>query len=115
VMTGFATGNWARDLLALGETAALERGLETLQTELQTTLHPAAMHLANWVDDPFSLGGYSVTPPGAYGAREALAAPTSDRLFWAGEATASKAWSTTVHGAYASGRRAASEVLVFSN
>lgn len=111
VMTGFASGNWARDLLARGEAGALEQGLRTLETELGKRLTPARMHLQNWVADPYSLGGYSITPPGARGMREILARPTADALFWAGEATGHKAGAATVHGAYASGRRAAQEIL----
>jgi monoamine oxidase len=111
VMTGFASGDWARGLLALGEAGALEQGLRTLETELGKSLTPAKMHLQNWVADPYSLGGYSITPPGARGMREVLARQTADALFWAGEATGHKAEAATVHGAYLSGRRAAREIL----
>jgi monoamine oxidase len=111
VMTAFASGNWARELLERGEAGALEQGLRTLEAELGKTLTPANMHLQNWVADPYSLGGYSITPPGARGMREILARPTANALFWAGEATGHKAEAATVHGAYASGRRAAQEIL----
>lgn len=112
VWTAFTTGDWTRELLALGEEGALMRGLETLRAELDNpTLQPVAMRWMNWTDEPFTCGGYSVTPPGGTGLREALAAPLAGRLFWAGEAAASEAWAATVHGAYASGRRAAAERL----
>jgi monoamine oxidase len=111
VMTGFASGDWARELLERGEAGALEHGLRTLETELGKPLTPARMHLQNWVADPYSLGGYSITPPGARGMRAILARQTNDALFWAGEATGHKAEAATVHGAYASGRRAAQEIL----
>lgn len=110
--TAFATGNWARSLLALGEAGALEQGLKTLRQEInRPDLRPTAMHLVNWPADPFTLGGYSVTPPGGVAAREVLARPVEGRLFWAGEAVAPLPWIATVHGAYASGRRAAQEIL----
>lgn len=112
VITAFATGDYARDLLARGETGALEAALATLRGELgRPDLQPAAAHLVNWVDDPFARGGYSVVMPGHVGARAALAQPTDGRLFWAGEATAPNPWGATVHGAYASGQRAAAEAL----
>lgn len=112
VVTAFATGDWARELLALGEEGALQHGLMTLRTELgRDDLQPDTMHLVNWPADPFAMGGYSVSPPGSAGARAQLAQPVADRLFWAGEVTAPEVWAATVHGAYASGRRAASEVL----
>ena len=113
VMTAFITGAWARELHAEGEEGALEHGFRTLQTELGRKLPlPQAALMVNWIDDPFAFGGYSVAPPGAEQARSALAQPVADRLYWAGEATAPNPWASTVHGAYASGRRAAAEILV---
>jgi monoamine oxidase len=112
IWTAFATGNWARELLALGETGALQKGLDTLRQELgRSDIQPSATHLMNWPADPFALGAYSVTRPGCVGARDELAKPTEKRLYWAGEATAPLPWIGTVHGAYASGLRAAAEIL----
>ncbi len=113
VMTAFITGDWARQLHDEGQEAALEHGFNTLQSELGRKLpYPQAAIMVNWIDDPFAFGGYSVAPPGALHAREDLAKPTANRLYWAGEATAPHPWASTVHGAYASGRRAAAEILV---
>jgi monoamine oxidase len=113
IMTAFITGDWARELHAQGEEGALEHGFQTLQSELGRELpRPQSAVMVNWIDDPFTLGGYSAAPPGAAKARAALAQSIGERLFWAGEATAPNAWSSTVHGAYASGRRAAAEILV---
>ena len=67
--------------------------------------------LADWVRDPFSLGSYSYTKPGAAGRRAVLATPIGQRLYFAGEATAPAPHYQTVHGAYTSGRRAAREIL----
>lgn len=112
VWTAFVSGDMARQLLQDGEAAALQAALHTLRTELdRPDLTPIAAHVVNWVDDPFSLGGYSVTKPGGAQARASLAQPLDHKLYWAGEATASNAWAATVHGAYASGRRAAAEIL----
>jgi monoamine oxidase len=63
-----------------------------------------------WRRDPFARGSYSYATVGHADARAALAAPVDDRLFFAGEAT-SPDYFSTAHGAYASGRRAADEVL----
>lgn len=112
VMTAFITGDWARELHAEGEAGALEHGFRTLQDQLGRRLAPPqATMMVNWIDDPFAFGGYSIAPPGAARAHDALAQPIDERLYWAGEATATAAWSATVHGAYASGRRAAAEIL----
>lgn len=112
-ITAFVTGDYARELTAMGESAALEFGLRTLESQLGQELpEPIAARWINWTQDPYSLGGYSAVPVGSGDARDILAKPVGDTLFWAGEATAPNAWSAMVHGAYASGRRAAAEVLV---
>ncbi|MCS6836210.1 MAG: FAD-dependent oxidoreductase [Anaerolineae bacterium] len=114
VWTAFISGNWARQLLALGEEGALQAGLDALRQELgRPDLQPVARYLQNWPQDPFTLGGYSVVKAGHYGAREKLAAPTPP-LFWAGEASARTHQAATVHGAYLTGRRAAAEILAWS-
>jgi uncharacterized protein with NAD-binding domain and iron-sulfur cluster len=50
-------------------------------------------------------------PVGGLEARAALAQPVENTLFFAGEATNSDGHTATVHGAIASGRRAAREVI----
>ncbi len=111
VWTGFAGGDWARELLAQGAGGALLQGLKALQMELDKPgLEPVASHLVNWVDDPFALGGYSVAMTGGVGARAQLAKPAPP-LYWAGEATAANHQAAMAHGAYVSGKRAAGEIL----
>lgn len=72
----------------------------------------ARRHLiTRWAADPFALGAYSYLPVGATPAdRATLAEPVRDRLLLAGEATWVDA-PATVHGALASGRRAAQRLL----
>lgn len=77
---------------------------------------PDAMVRTRWGDDPFARGAYSYVPLGAgdgAAVRRALGAPVDERLFFAGEATSVDA-PATVHGAIASGRRAAGELLATS-
>lgn len=112
VWTAFATGDWARQLLALGEAGALAQGLETLRYELgRPDLQPEAMRMMNWVDEPYTRGAYSVATPGFADVRDQIATPLDGVLYWAGEHTASHGNAATVHGAYTSGQRAAQEVL----
>lgn len=112
ILTSLATGEKARELLALPQEVALKHGLDTLRHALnRPDLTPSKMHLAHWKDDPYALGAYSKASVGASKARSVLAKPVEDRLFFAGEHTASNAWAATVHGAYASGRRAAQEII----
>jgi len=111
MLTGWATGDGARELIRLGEEAALESGLKSLSEDLGRPVpRPEAARMQHWRDDPFALGAYSTVPPGASGAGAELARPVGDRLFFAGEATASGTGPSSVHGAYASGIRAAAEV-----
>lgn len=112
ILTSLATGVKARELLALPEEEALGHALETLRQALgRPTLTPSKAHLAHWNHDPYALGAYSKASVGASRAREILAKPVDKRLFFAGEHTAHNAWAATVHGAYASGRRAAREIV----
>jgi monoamine oxidase len=70
-----------------------------------------AEYFHNWQSDPFSRGAYSYGKVGADGAQEALASPVENTLFFAGEATDIWGHNGTVHGAIASGVRAAREIL----
>ena len=111
VWTAFFTGDHARELLPLGEAAALQAGLDTLRAEIgQPDLRYLKARWVNWPEDEFALGGYSVCLPGHYAARDKLAQP-SPPLFWAGEASAPHSITATVHGAYFTGQRAAKEIL----
>ena len=70
----------------------------------------ASARVQDWQQDPFSRGGYSYVLVGGSGAREALASPLGDTLYFAGEATDTDE-AGTVAGALRSGQRAAREVL----
>jgi monoamine oxidase len=65
----------------------------------------------NWADDPFSRGAYSYVPVNGLAAQRKLAEPVAGTLFFAGEATNTEGHLGTVHGAIATGYRAAREIL----
>lgn len=112
IVTGWAAHEAARFLLAQGETQALAQGLTTLRKALQQPhLVARAARWSQWNDNPFIQGVYSMTPTGAAQMHTQLSKTLASKLFWAGEATAEPRWVSTVHGAYASGIRAASELL----
>ena len=71
----------------------------------------AAAYQHDWQRDPYARGAYSYALVGGAHAREALTDPIDERIFLAGEATASAAESGTVAGALQSGARAAAQVL----
>jgi len=72
-------------------------------------------HTHNWHADPFARGAYSYVTVNGMDAVRVLAAPVEDTLFFAGEATNSDGHTGTVHGAIATGLRAAREILGLSD
>jgi monoamine oxidase len=65
----------------------------------------------NWQRDPYSRGAYSYVAQGGNDTQREFAAPIANTLFFAGEATNFVGHHGTVHGAIASGYRAAGEIL----
>jgi len=115
-LTGWAAGPRAERLSGRGTTFIVERALEVLsrifgvpEPTLQDLLEDSYVH--DWQTDPYSRGAYSYVLVGGENAARALAAPVEGTLFFAGEATDFSGHNGTIHGALASGRRAAIEVL----
>jgi monoamine oxidase len=97
------------DELEAGAVSALSRVLDIDKAAIQRELAKVFYH--DWQNDQFSCGAYSYVLAGGVKAQEDLARPLCRTLFFAGEATQSDGHHATVHGAFASGRRAADEVL----
>ncbi len=112
VIEAYFGGAHARALEAEGPGAAAAFAIEELAGRFGTDLRRQLKVIAEtgWASDPWAHGAYSHALPGCAPARQALAAPVDDRLFFAGEATSRTAFSTA-HGAWESGLRAADEVL----
>ncbi len=70
-----------------------------------------AVYTHDWQADPFARGAYAYLPVGGLEAQDELARPVAGTLFFAGEATNSDGHIGTVHGAIATGRRAAAQVV----
>jgi monoamine oxidase len=116
ILTGWTGGPRALALAGLTAGDLLTSALESAggifgqrPKSLRDRLVKAYAH--DWMSDPFALGAYSYGGIGAREARRLLATPVSDTLFLAGEATADAGRNATVHGAIASGRRAAAQAL----
>ena len=88
---------------------SLAAGLNVAQREVNDLCRAVYFH--DWQSDPFSRGAYSYVKVGGDRAQQHLAAPIEQTLFFAGEATDVTGNNGTVHGAIASGRRAAREIL----
>ena len=116
IMTGWAAADCAERLEGLGPAEIVGQAQKSLATilglapsRLAAQLRKAYTH--DWTHDRFSLGAYSYVKAGGEGAQQALSAPVAETLFFAGEATDCGGHNGTVHGAMASGKRAAKEIL----
>lgn len=117
VVTGWAGGRRALALAKLGEAGRLDAAAEALAsalgvdvTQLRRGLRGGFSH--DWQNDPFARGAYSYAAVGGRHAGAELASAVEATLFFAGEATQSDGRNATVHGAIASGQRAARQVLL---
>lgn len=116
ILTGWAPFRCAEKLSGQSRKFVIDRSLGALGRLLHVERHVLQENLAgayfhDWQSDPFSRGAYSYGKVGSDGSQEALAAPLASTLFFAGEATDATGNNGTVHGAMASGYRAADEVL----
>jgi len=101
------TGRPARQLVkqALGAVRSVFDENPQIESQLVCAL------VQDWQDDPHARGAYSYVTVGGQGARDMLAAPLADTLYFAGEATDTEGEAGTVAGALASGYRAARELV----
>jgi monoamine oxidase len=116
VLTGWVGGPRAIALAQEGPDRIIQRAIESLGNALgvdptRVGSHLRETHYHDWIEDPFSRGAYSYVAVGGLGAQAKLAEPVAGTLFFAGEATQSDGNLGTVHGAIASGHRAAREAL----
>lgn len=116
VLTGWSAGPRADPLLGQSRETVLSYALQSLATMIGTNAGELSgfvesFYFHDWQADPFACGAYSYVPVNQLPAREFLALPVEDTLYFAGEATELNGHSATVHGAIASGVRAARQVL----
>jgi monoamine oxidase len=115
VLVGWAGGTRADKLSLESEDALLDHAFESLSHIFRTSKSVLEQSLIqfythNWHKDPFSAGAYSYIPVGGLDAQARLAQPLDDTLFFAGEATNTEGHHGTVHGAIATGLRAARQI-----
>jgi monoamine oxidase len=89
----------------------IDMALAVLRRAWPDLPEPVAAHATDWTNDEFALGSYSFIPVGGSpDDMSTLAVSPTDRLHLAGEHTV-RDYFGTVHGAFVSGRRAASAVV----
>ena len=112
VIECFFGGEGAEMIERNGPAAAFDYAIGQLVAlfgnEARANLRPLAA--SSWSRATRIGGAYSYALPGRAAARQALARPFEDRLFFAGEATSGQDFSTA-HGAHDSGVRAAKEAV----
>jgi monoamine oxidase len=116
ILTGWSPAASARQLSGQAEPAIVEEALRSLAAVLNVDPEMASQEarsafVHDWQSDPFARGAYSYVCTGGADAPKRLAEPLDDTLFFAGEATDITGHIGTVHGAIASGQRAAQEIL----
>lgn len=112
LLTGWSAGPKADPLLGLQEDEITARALASLRRIVgREPANVLGAWTHDWHADPFARGAYSWVPAGALPARDTLARPVAGTLFFAGEHTDLSGYGGTVHGAIATGRRAARQIL----
>ncbi|MEN3353268.1 MAG: hypothetical protein V7640_1426 [Betaproteobacteria bacterium] len=119
LLVAWAAGPKAERLAGANADQLIACALDSLRTlfgdgvSVERKLEGAWVH--DWQADPYACGAYSYVKVGGDHARESLARPLRDTLFFAGEAADTEGESGTVAGALQSGARAAGEVLTSLN
>ena len=116
ILTGWAASRRGERLSGRSDSFIRDKALESLaaifefpRPALEAMLQ--SWHVHDWQSDPYARGSYSYVGVGGEGAQAELAASMAGTLFFAGEATNTEGHHGTVHGAIATGERAAREVL----
>lgn len=103
-----AMRGWSEAKVVRAACATLAKLLGCAEKQVKAAVLEGRSH--DWAADPFTRGAYSFSVAGAEKVPEELARPVGGVLFFAGEATADRLELGTVHGALASGERAAREI-----
>ena len=116
VLSGWLAGQEAEKRRDASDQDILSEALNTLAylfgttvQDLQTVL--VAWQVANWAADPFARGAYAYATVDGAAARQVLAQPEANTLFFAGEAMYEGAAIGTVEAALNSGKIAAQSIL----
>lgn len=115
-LVAWAGGPSAAAMAGAGRSALGTSAIQSLATMLAMTVgsvrdRVVAISHHDWINDPFTRGAYSYARVGGHRAAVRLAAPIKRTIWFAGEAADREGRTGTVHGAMASGRRAAEEIL----
>lgn len=113
LISSLTGGEPAALLCSLNDTQRRELALGELEIALGPEVRSQIVDFmfVDWINDPYSRGGYSFNHPGINNSRRVLATPIERTLFLAGEACCYDGDYATVHGAIESAYRCVNEVL----
>ena len=112
ILMGFNAGSYARYLEQFDDEETVALAMEALRGMFGSSLpDPVATQITRWSRDPHAYGSYSFPAENTqWDSRIRLLEPVDQRVFFAGEATSTRA-PGTLHGALQSGRAAANAVV----
>jgi monoamine oxidase len=113
-LTGWVGGPKAADMTKFSHEEILEKALKSLSNIFKigvAELKEQLLHhyIADWVDDPHSMGAYSYAMPGSKEAVKVLQQPLGGKVFFAGEAAQEEG--SLVESALTSGKETAEQIL----
>jgi monoamine oxidase len=113
LMVGFIGGDFAWEMSVAGEAAARDFAIDRLAAIFGTDLRKLVGRsmMTNWGAEPTVRGAYAAARPGRAKARDILAEPVAEKLYFAGEALAGPLIQTC-GGARLSGEKVAGEIAM---
>ncbi|WP_119387890.1 flavin monoamine oxidase family protein [Taklimakanibacter lacteus] len=88
LLIGFVGGDFAWELSAAGEAAAVDFAVQSLARSFGSAIEKqiGRSAMTDWGANPFTRGAYAAARPGFATARKTLMEPVGERIFFAGEA-----------------------------
>jgi monoamine oxidase len=116
MLTGWSGGPHADKIKDLSNEEILQKALESLSRIFNVSanllhLKLKGWHIANWVNDPYSCGGYSYEVVDGTSFKQTLKQPIENTIFFAGEGLYDGPEIGTVEAALYSGRETAHQLI----
>jgi monoamine oxidase len=114
LMVGFVGGDFAWEMEAAGQAAAIDFMTDRLVDMFGSDARRSVSHgvMTNWGGERHVRGGYAAARPGKAQAREVLSDPVAERIWFAGEALAGRLKQTAA-GARLSGEAVAENIALW--
>lgn len=119
MLTGWSGGPHAEEIKDLSDEEILKKALQSLSEIFNVSVNLLRLklkgwHIANWVNDPFSCGGYSYEVVNGKKIRQIIKQSIENTIFFAGEGLYDGPEIGTVEAALYSGRETAHQIIASS-